>query len=108
MTMRSVVDPSEYPTAWASYRFRWILLRLSVVPDLVLGTVAEAAHLFWLLAILIGVTPTLVCQVWLMLWRCPRCGLPFAAPGHVKRAQWCAHCGLRRDSIPDRTSYSTW
>ena len=26
-----------------------------------------------------------------MLWRCPRCGLPFAAPGHVKRRQSGAH-----------------
>ena len=103
------MEPLKYAAAWKTYRGRWILACLSLLGSfgLVILFAVFLPGVPEVLAVLLGVSPCIVCYLWFLRWPCPRCGQRFTMPdAHaLKRSERGLHCGLKRNFIPDSPSY---
>ena len=105
--MKSQLDISEYPHAWAEYTRRW--LAAWVVPLFLVicyvGSEAVTGRHPWTGLLIAAFVTYVILYLRFVRWPCPRCGKRVTMPEahRIVRAKKCPYCGLllrARDFTP--------
>jgi hypothetical protein len=108
--LKSQLQLSEYPRAWADYNRRWYaawMIPLALLACYLASAFAAAGRpLTWILIAAFAVYVVLYLRF--VRWPCPRCGKHFTMPDgrSMFRAKKCTYCGLQRNTIPEASKHA--